>query len=320
METLLSHDQNFKNLILDYPLQSLQFFAEPEASDITADVRVTPIRQEQLKERLGDRFRELDVPLLVEWPDGRRAAILFIIEEESDPARFSIHRLAHYCLDLSDLFDTHRVVPVVIFLRPGIYPSELRLGGDRADYLTFHFISCDLGRIRADLHLNSRNIVARLNLPNMAHEKHRRVEIYARACDGLVDLEKDVEKQKKYADYIDMYADLTEEEQVRYQMDYLSLNPRKDELMGLHQMIREEGLQEGRREGIQKGIQTGIQQGFHDGLLEAIELGISLRFGEKGLRLMGGIRQIDDIDRLKAIKNAILTVPNVSEFQKIVEN
>jgi hypothetical protein len=53
------------------------------------------VRQEQLKERLGDRFRELDVPLLVEWPDGRREALLFVVEEQSDPKRFSIHRLAH---------------------------------------------------------------------------------------------------------------------------------------------------------------------------------------------------------------------------------
>jgi hypothetical protein len=30
------------------------------------------MRGEQLKERLGERCRELDVPLLVEWPDGRR--------------------------------------------------------------------------------------------------------------------------------------------------------------------------------------------------------------------------------------------------------
>ena len=27
-------------------------------------------------DRLGERFRELDTPLLVEWPDGRRAVLL----------------------------------------------------------------------------------------------------------------------------------------------------------------------------------------------------------------------------------------------------
>ncbi|EAZ98256.1 hypothetical protein [Marinobacter sp. ELB17] len=35
--------------------------------------RVVPLRQEQLKERLGERFRELDVPLMVEWPGGEHA-------------------------------------------------------------------------------------------------------------------------------------------------------------------------------------------------------------------------------------------------------
>ena len=102
----MSHDQNFKNLILDYPREALAFLAESEAFDLPADVRITPIRQEQLQERLGERFRELDVPLLVEWPNGDRAALLFVIEEESDPKRFSIHRLVHYCVDLAELCQT----------------------------------------------------------------------------------------------------------------------------------------------------------------------------------------------------------------------
>ncbi len=85
----MTHDQNFKNLILDYPRQALQFFAPVEADAIDGKARITPVRQEQLKDRLGDRFRELDVPLLVEWPDGRREALLFVVEEESDPGRFS---------------------------------------------------------------------------------------------------------------------------------------------------------------------------------------------------------------------------------------
>ena len=62
----MDHDQNFKNLILDYPREAIAFFAAAEASAIDADVRLLPIREEQLKERLGERFRELDVPLLAE--------------------------------------------------------------------------------------------------------------------------------------------------------------------------------------------------------------------------------------------------------------
>ncbi len=59
------------------------------------------MRQEQLKERLGDRFLELDTPLLIEWPDGRREAIVFVFEEESDVSKFDIRSTAHYCLDIS---------------------------------------------------------------------------------------------------------------------------------------------------------------------------------------------------------------------------
>ena len=134
----MSHDQNFKNLILDYPFQSLDFFAAEEAGSRLAGAEVIPVRQEQLQERLGERFRELDVPLLAQWPDGRREALLFVIEEESDPRRFSIHRLARYCLDLGELFETDRVVPVVIFLRGGPRRRELELGGDRHTYAAGH--------------------------------------------------------------------------------------------------------------------------------------------------------------------------------------
>ena len=256
-----SHDQNFKNLILDYPRPALEFFAGPEAMHITPSTRITPIRQEQLKDRLGDRFRELDIPLLVEWPDGSRGTLLFAIEEESDPARFSIHRLGHYCLDLSRLFDTNRVVPVVIFLRPGRYPTELQLGGDWEEYLSFRFIVCDLGRMPATAHLNSRNIVARLNLPNMAHDRDHRLDIYSSAQEGLVELEGDIEKQLKYAQFIDMYADLTDDEQFRYQAEYMSKSPQKEALMGLHQKLHEDGVRIGKEMGKQEGRQEGRQEG-----------------------------------------------------------
>jgi len=49
----------------------LEFYASEEAGKDLSQARIIPLRQEQLMERLGDRFRELDTPLLVEWPDGR---------------------------------------------------------------------------------------------------------------------------------------------------------------------------------------------------------------------------------------------------------
>ena len=39
----MNHDQNFKNLILDYPLQALEFFAAEEKHLFSGNVRITPI-------------------------------------------------------------------------------------------------------------------------------------------------------------------------------------------------------------------------------------------------------------------------------------
>ena len=53
MADRISHDQNFKNLILDYPRDALSFFAAPEAPSPEDSVQITPIRQELLQERFG---------------------------------------------------------------------------------------------------------------------------------------------------------------------------------------------------------------------------------------------------------------------------
>ncbi len=78
----LTNDQNFKNLILDYPHQSLEFFAADEAGDITPDVRITPVRQEQLKDRLGDHFHELDTPVAGRETQGASVSRQILIDSK----------------------------------------------------------------------------------------------------------------------------------------------------------------------------------------------------------------------------------------------
>lgn len=246
------HDQNFKNLILDYPREALAFFAQEETSEDLSQARIIPIRQEQLKDRLGDRFRELDVPLLVEWPNGNREAIIFLIEEETQSNRFSIHRLAHYCLDMAELMETERVIPVVIFLNSGARQASLQLGGDRHNYLEFRYLACDLKRLSANDYKDSQNIIARLNLPNMHYSKQERLQIYVAAQLGLLQLEQNLNKQRKYVDFIDYYADLSEQEIIDYEAHYLN---DKGEIMGFAQHFMQKGKEAGRQEGWQEGRQ-----------------------------------------------------------------
>jgi len=242
----MDHDQNFKNLILNYPLQALRLFAAEEADAIGPDVRITPIRQEQLKARLGDRFRELDVPLEVIWPNGDKEALLFVLEEETNPRRFSTHRLAHYCLDLSELRKTTRVVPVVIFLRGQTLDINLRLGGDRHTYLEFNYLSCTLSRLPWQHYQHSDNIVARLNLPNMKYESADKIHVYAQALRGLVTLESDPNLQDKYVDFIDIYTQLSNNELEEYQRHYPKEAKQMESFTQRNQSI---GLAQGMQQG-----------------------------------------------------------------------
>ncbi len=72
----------------------------------------------------------------------------------------------------------------------------------------------------AESWLDSDNVVARVNLPNMRSPRERRVEIYARTVRGLLALEPDWERRAKYVDFIDIYAGLTENERRRYRRQY----------------------------------------------------------------------------------------------------
>ena len=210
-------------------------------------MRIVPLRQEQLQERLGQRYHELDTPLRVDWADGRRETVVFALEEETDGGRFSPHRLARYCLDVAELFDTERVVPVSIFLRTSRAPRTLSLGTERGRYLTFDHLSCRLAAMDAAEWRDSDNPVALANLPNMRRPPDTdRVDVFAQALQGLRALEPDGAKLAKYVRFIDIYAALTENEQESYRRRY----PEENKTMaGMIQRAHDEGMREGMREG-----------------------------------------------------------------------
>jgi hypothetical protein len=313
----MNHDQNFKNLILDYLRPSLDFFARSEAEVIPEDARILPVRQEQLQDRLGDRFHELDTPLLVEWQDGREA-VVFILEEESDPGRFSIHRLVHYCVDLAELLGMGRVVPVVIFLRPGSYSQELVLATAQMTYLSFRYLVCDLGRLPVDDYLDSCNVVSRILLPLMQYARERRVEVCLRALEGLVELEPNWDKRLKYGDCVVQYGRLNETEQAELER-CLAQSTSQEVAMGLFQEARDEAKREGLQQGLQQGRQAGLQEGLREGLREGIQLALEVKFGTAGLALMPAIQQIQDPDLMRKIKEALRTAASPEEIRLLWE-
>ena len=62
----------------------------------------------------------------------------------------------------------------------------------------------------------------RLNLPNMRYPPEEKVEVYAAAVRGLTSLEPNPDRQRKYADFVDVYAALDDTERQRYERDYVT--------------------------------------------------------------------------------------------------
>ncbi|WP_035256749.1 Rpn family recombination-promoting nuclease/putative transposase [Desulfatirhabdium butyrativorans] len=71
-------------------------------------------------------------------------------------------------------------------------------------------------------------------------------------------------------------------------------------------------------EGLERGIQQGRQQGIQQGLLNAIELGLEIKFGAQASYLLAAIRQVTDIDRLKAIREAIRIGASLKDIEEMI--
>jgi len=81
---------------------------------------------------------------------------------------------------------------------------------------------------------------------------------------------------------------------------------------------RLEGIERGRLEGIERGRLEGIEKGRLAGLIEAIKLGMELKFGLEGLKLLPRIEKEKDITRLDAIKEAIRIATTVKEIEELL--
>ena len=79
----------------------------------------------------------------------------------------------------------------------------------------------------------------------------------------------------------------------------------------------EKGLKQGLEQGLQQGFKQGREEGIRQGLLKAIELGLELKFGAKGLHLLTEIKKIKNINILENISNAIKTANNINDIRKI---
>ena len=241
-----SHDQAFKNLIADYVLSALKFLFPELAGAWPDNVSIVPIRQEQLKQRMGDSFRELDIPLEVKFLDGSREALIVVIETESRDRADFLKYLAIVCVHISMQKKTNRVVPAVVYpFRRKPFVEHFTLNDDTRTYMDFSCVSCVLSKMDALKHEHSRNIVARLCLPLMAHDPADKLRLINRAYEGLVELEPDYGMQIKYSEFIEQYTALEMEEKRDLFDKHVERSPFREKIMTLASILKDEGKAEG---------------------------------------------------------------------------
>jgi hypothetical protein len=62
---------------------------------------------------------------------------------------------------------------------------------------------------------------------------------------------------------------------------------------------------------------TPERLGRIDGLLEGIEFGLKLKFGEAGLRLLPEIKELEDVEKLRAVLRAMETAASPEELRRV---
>ena len=102
-------------------------------------------------------------------------------------------------------------------------------------------------------------------------------------------------------------------------MDEALPETEEEVIMTLAERLRQEGFEKGVRKGIRQGERIGEKKGaargLRQGLIDAIELGLTLRFGDKALELMPKVRRMRKIEKLQALKEAIKTANDLSDFK-----
>ncbi len=270
----INHDQNFKDLVLDFPQAALAFFLPQERITLDDDLIITPIRQETTRRRLRHRTLLLDVPLKVVWRDGSRPPLVVLFEFESRTSRFDPHRLHEYVAREARMEKTLRALAVVIFLHRGKISSSMTLAGDHLPGLTFSWVTWQLGAMDARDQADSPNIIARLTSVCMKRpaDALSRVHVYGRAVRGLLTLTSDPGLHRKHLDFLEDYLSLDADEWRLFEQLY----DMESKHMGA---FRERWLEEGRRQGIAQGIEQGVAQGFAQGEQRLLARLLARKFG-----------------------------------------
>ncbi|ACN15613.1 conserved hypothetical protein [Desulforapulum autotrophicum HRM2] len=258
-----SHDHNFKNLFLDFPKETLDWFFPQAGQSWGKVLDVEFLRQEPKKHNLSDSSLELDMPILFNFEN--QQLLLWLVEFQEDKSKFSIYKLLRYTTDLMETHPDALVIPTVLFTDRKKWSKAVlqQLHAQLHDrmFLHFEYVFHKLFDLNARDYYNVDNPVVKILLPKMHYKKEDRIEVIRQAYAGLFQLVSSG-LFDKYVDFIDTYAEIEDQEQLNL---YNEIVQHKETAM-LAQYIRERGMQEGRKEERKQSLISFIRKAKQEGV------------------------------------------------------
>ena len=299
-----SHDHNFKNLLADFPKEALDRIL-PEATEKFGKIlKIEFVRQEPKKRRLSDAHLALDMPILFSFEKGR--ILLWLLEFQEDKNRFSIHRLLKYTADETEAYPEATVIPTVLFTDRKKWNKKkdvtrnlnIEFGG--RTFLHFEYVFIKLFDLNARDYYHYDNPLIKILLPKMNYDPEERAEVIRQALLGLYRLVTPM-LFDKYADFIDVYAGIREEERESICQE---INDKKEETAMLVQYFRDKFSQEGRQEGLSESLRVFLEE----------------KFGTNALKLLENrIKDITDTEKLRTLTKAVARAASPQDVLNFIE-
>ncbi len=274
-----SHDQNFKNIFLDFPKEALEWIMPHTLQEWGELRKIEFVRQEPKKRKLADAHLSLDMPILYTFQRGQ--LLLWLVEFQEDKAKFSIYKLLRYTTDLMEAHPQALVIPTVLFTDRSTWHKDVTRQLDTTfenrTFLHFEYVFVKLFDFNARDYYHVHNPIVKILLPKMNYFPEERLEVIRQAYRGLFDLAP-VLLFEKYRDFIDIYANVEAEER---QIVTQELQQHKETIM-IAQYIKEQGMQEGNTRLLSRQLSKKYHVGTEKAtdLLEGLSVDDLLELGE----------------------------------------
>ncbi|MBF0458203.1 MAG: hypothetical protein HQK99_09945 [Nitrospirae bacterium] len=249
--------------------------------------------------------READFILLVEMGDG--SSSLLHIEFQSTNYSKMVYRELRYWVYLTEV---HGIMPMQYVFYIGNEPLTMK-DSISTKTTTHKYNLIDMRDIDCEKFLYS-DIPEEVIISILCNYRQKGVKIFVREIlNRLKELVPEETLRGKYVRQVEVLSQLRDlQDEVSKEAEAMAL------VYDLERDVRfRQGRERGITEGRERGITEGREKGKYEGLIEAVELGLELKFGSAGLEIMGMVKAVDNVDKLEALKNLIRKAGSLDELK-----